>query len=157
MYNALFRTTSVILAILFFGISMCTAEEGAKNVSILNISGIVEVMGQGSSVWAPAVSGMKLGAGDTVRTKENSHADLDFGPKSQAAVVRIGQNSSMKIDAYTASEKVDQRKILLDLAVGEVLVKVNKIKDESQFQVRTPTSIVGVRGTMFKVQTSQSE
>ncbi len=157
MPKILSYTKPVIFMIFFFGISICPAEGIDKDVTVMSISGNAEVMESGASSWIPALSGMKLGSGDTIRTKENSHLDLDFGGKAQAAVVRIAEKSTLKIDAYIASDKIEDRKITLDLAVGEVLVKVNKVKDESQFQVRTPTSIVGVRGTMFKVRTSQSE
>jgi hypothetical protein len=157
MYKKLINIIPVITTVLMFGFSASAYGEGGKDVTVMNISGNAEVMESGASSWIPALSGMKLGSGDTIRTKENSHLDLDFGGKAQAAVVRIAEKSSLKIDTYIASDKIEGRKITLDLAVGEVLVKVNKVKDESQFQVRTPTSIVGVRGTMFKVRTSQSE
>lgn len=140
---------------------------GERNVSIIDARGKVEILARGAALWADGLPGMRLGTGDTIRTGDISYADLEFGGpsagsgpvpslsrdgKAQAAVVRIGANSSLTIDTYIASDNIEYRSILLDLALGEILVKVNKVKDESQFRVRTPTSIVGVRGTMFKVQ-----
>ena len=137
-----------------FGVSPATS--GVKNVSLSVVSGKVETIVQGSG-WSPAVLGMKLGSGDMIRTAKNSYAELSFNGIDQAAVVRVEENSVIKIDTYIASDKPSDRKILLDLAVGDVLVKANKVKNESHFQVRTPTSIVGVRGTLFRVRTSSEK
>ena len=42
---------------------------------------------------------------------------------------------------------------LLDLAVGKILIRVDKLhKKGDKFEIKTPTSIVGVRGTVFGVE-----
>lgn len=145
------------VAITFLGFSLAYSEQTTKDVTVVDIKGKVEVMSQGSSAWMPATVWMKLGSGDTVRTKANSYADLNFNGMGQSALVRVDEKSSLKIDSYIAAKEVSERKISLNLAIGDILVKANKLKDESQFQVRTPTSIVGVRGTGFKVQVSSEE
>jgi len=142
------------LLFLFCLLTVSYAAENVKNVSVVALGGKVEALAQGSAAWQPVRAGMKLSAGDTVRTAKNSYADLDFGGAGQAAVVRIGEDSSLKIDTYIASNRIENRKIILDLTMGDILVKVNKVKNESQFQVRTPTSVVGVRGTAFEVRVS---
>lgn len=134
--------------------SITDAAETAKNVTLVELKGTVQVMQKGASEWVPAAVYMKMTSGDTVKTGKDSYADLNFNGMGQAALVRVGANSTMKVDTYVASASADQRKISLDLAVGDILVKANKLKTESQFQVKTPTSIVGVRGTGFKVQVS---
>ena len=54
--------------------------------------------------------------------------------------------------------KADTSKTLLDLAMGEILIKAQKVHGEkSQFEVKTPTSIVGVRGTTFNVKVEAVE
>ncbi len=143
-----------IISILVFGLAVSGAAERVENISVVGLGGKVEAMRQGEREWIPVTLGMRLAAGDHIRTGARSYADLDFSGAAQAAVVRIGPKSSMKIDTYIASEKIENRKIKLDLAIGEILVKVNKVKDESQFQVHTPTSVVGVRGTAFEVRVS---
>jgi len=140
-----------IIAVSTIAYSMSYAAEADKNVTIAEMKGTVEVLPQGSSAWVPATTWMKLGSGDMVSTKDASYADLNFDGLGQSALVRIDANSSMKIESYIASANVAERKIALNLAMGDILVKANKLKDESQFQVRTPTSVVGVRGTGFKV------
>ncbi|MDD5423118.1 MAG: FecR domain-containing protein [Candidatus Omnitrophota bacterium] len=133
------------------------AAEGVKSVSVVEMKGTVEIMKEGATEWTPATIWMKLGTGDTVRTEKDSYADLNFNGIGQAALVRVGESSSMKVASYVASGNAADRKIALDLSMGDVLVKANKMKTESQFQVKTPTSIVGVRGTGFKVSVSSEE
>ncbi len=125
-----------------------------KNVAVTDAQGSVQVMSQGSSAWSPVTFGMMLSAGDTIKTGKDSYADLSFNGSGQDAIVRVDANSSMKITDYVVAEKVENKKIALDLAMGDILVKANHLKNESQFQVRTPTSVVGVRGTGFKVSVS---
>ena len=144
-------------AVSAIGIAVSRAADGGKNVTIVEKEGDVEVMQKGTSEWKPAEIWMKLGTGDKVKTKKNSHVDLNFNGMGQAALVRVAENSSMDIKSYVAAKEMDQRKISLDLAKGDILVKASKLKGESQFQVHTPTSVVGVRGTGFKVHVSAEE
>ena len=157
MRNLTISIIIAIIAISFFGYSLSYAELSDKNVTIVDMKGRVGIIYEGSSNLTPARAWMKLGSGDTINTSEDSYADLNFNGLGQTAVVRVDENSSMKIDSYVAAEKMAETKIALDLAMGDILVKANKLKDESQFQVRTPTSIVGVRGTGFKVHVSSEE
>lgn len=146
-----------IIAVSTFAFSMSYAIEAEKDVTIADMKGTVEVLPQGSSALVPAAIWMKLGSGDTIKTGDASYADLNFNGMGQSALVRVDANSSMKIDSYVAAANIAERKIALDLAMGDILVKANKLKDESQFQVRTPTSVVGVRGTGFKVHVSSEK
>lgn len=147
----------VAMALLLSYSGTLFAAEKGKDVSVIDLKGNVEVMASGSSSWTPAVFGMKLGSGDTIRTQADSYADLNFNGMGQAALVRVDANSTMKVDTYNASMQAADRKIALDLAMGDILVKANSLKNESQFQVRTPTSVVGVRGTGFKVHVSAEQ
>jgi hypothetical protein len=63
------------------------------------------------------------------------------------------QLTELKINKAEASETT-----LLDLALGAVLIKAEKLHSEkSRFEVKTPTSIVGVRGTTFSVAVEAEE
>ena len=48
--------------------------------------------------------------------------------------------------------KTGDKTTLLDLALGKVLVHVEKLQGKSKFEVRTPTALTGVRGTTFTVE-----
>ena len=47
---------------------------------------------------------------------------------------------------------------LLDLAIGKILISAEKLDTpDSKFEVKTPTSVVGVRGTAFSVEVEAVE
>lgn len=151
--RSIFTVMSLVLvaSLLCCGVSLAAT----KNVAVTDVQGKAEVMSQGSGSWSPVTFGMSLSAGDTIRTAKDSYVDLKFSGSGQDdALVRVDSNSSMNITEYIASADSASKRIALDLAMGDILVKANQLKAESQFQVRTPTSVVGVRGTGFKVSVS---
>ena len=53
---------------------------------------------------------------------------------------------------HDAADKIDNT--LLVVGIGSVLVKADKLVGASKFEVKTPTSIIGIRGTIFEVYVS---
>ncbi|MCX5686829.1 MAG: FecR domain-containing protein [Candidatus Omnitrophica bacterium] len=150
----IFSVLSVVFMFSLLFYAAADAVSSVKNVTVADVRGKAEVIGQGSGSAAPVIFGMKVGSGDTIKTQKDSYVDLSFDAAGQDAMVRVEANSNMKIADYIASNKLENKKIALELAMGDVLIKANQLKNESQFQVRTPTSVVGVRGTGFKVSVS---
>ena len=53
---------------------------------------------------------------------------------------------------FLKDDQAGTQNTLFDLSLGEILIKAKKLHSEkSKFEVKTPTSIVGVRGTTFSV------
>jgi len=118
------------------------------NGKVLDFQGSVDVK-IGKADWTAAKKGDALSEGDMVRTKENSWATVEL---ENAGTVEVKQNSQLKLAELSADKTAGTQKTLLDLALGEVLIKAQKLNSEkSKFEVKTPTSIVGVRGTTFSV------
>ena len=100
----------------------------------------------------PANVGMSLKQGDAIRTKANSKAILALDAEAETATVEVKQNSQLTLAELIANQAEGSESTLLDLALGEILIKAKKLHSEkSKFEVKTPTSIVGVRGTTFSV------
>ena len=125
----------------------CRAESPAREVVISSLSGTVDYMKGGQGEWVKASSGDVLQETDIVRTGENSTCALIFKGMSDAAV-DMRPDSVMELSTVS-DKKGDSTE--LGLSIGSVLVKAEKLKGESSFQVRTPNSIVGIRGTQFEV------
>ena len=137
-----------IIALFILGIvPMALAEETMRIAKVSEFEGTVEAK-IASNDWAPVQAGTAMKQGDLIRTKANSWAVLDI----DGSTVEVKQNSQMKLAELVADKAKDSQKTLLDLALGEVLIKAKKLDSEkSKFEVKTPTSIVGVRGTTFSV------
>jgi hypothetical protein len=100
--------------------------------------------------WKPATDGMTILPGDEVRTaSENFVKVLLDGGKTGS--VEIKEGSLFRIQKAEGDPKTGEKTTILDLAVGKILVKVDHLKGNSKFEVRTPTALTGVRGTEFEV------
>ena len=70
----------------------------------------------------------------------------------------MAENSQLMLRELKKDKRTGTENTLLDLAVGKILVKAQKLRDpDSKFEVKTPTSVVGVRGTNFSVQVEAVE
>ncbi len=132
-------------------ISITCYAAGARTVQLVSFDGNVEVKQSGQTSWIPATMGMMIAEGDTVKTAPLSRALLSIDD-GKVATVEVKEGSEMLISELKQGPEADRSKTLLDLAMGEVLIKAQKISSEdSKFEVKTPTSLVGVRGTTFSV------
>jgi hypothetical protein len=100
--------------------------------------------------WMPAKDGMVILPGDEVKTAEENSVEvtLDGGKVGR---VEIKEGSIFRISKAETNVATGDQTTILDLALGKILVDVKSLKGNSKFEVRTPTSITGVRGTVFEV------
>jgi hypothetical protein len=75
----------------------------------------------------------------------------DYKPSVEQNVVRLSGNSILKIDKLTVSDTgVDTvSDTELDLQKGRIFASVKKLNGASQYLVKIPNGIAGVRGTKF--------
>jgi hypothetical protein len=150
-----------ILCIAALVLGMATlayAVESKRTAQILSIDGQAEVKLAGDSDWSPAQVGMVLKEGDALKTAAGSLLMLNVDGKGQTATVEVKERSQLLLSEMLADTSAGTSKTLLDLAMGEVLIKAQKVHGEqSKFEVKTPTSIVGVRGTTFNVKVEAVE
>jgi hypothetical protein len=100
--------------------------------------------------WKSAKDGMVILPGDEVKTAQGNVAEmmLDGGATGR---VEIKEGSLFRIQKAETDAATGDRTTILDLAIGKILVKVEALKGNSKFEVRTPTALTGVRGTLFEV------
>jgi hypothetical protein len=140
-----------IFALILGAFSLCLAAEAKRIATIAEIKGSAEVK-TSTGAWAKARVGMVLNEGDTVRTKANSSILLNLDGKAQTATVQIKEKSQLTLAELVGDKEKDTQNTLLDLSLGAVLIQAQKIhSQQSRFEVKTPTSVVGVRGTTFSV------
>ena len=143
------------LGMLVFVVAVFTVIAYAQNVkrtaTISEIQGSVEVKtAQGR--WSAAKTGMVLNQGDAVRTMAKSTAVLDLDGNAKTAKVAIKENSQLSLVELMENKAGNAQTTMLDLSIGKILIRVKKLATaNSKFEVKTPTSIVGVRGTTFSV------
>ncbi len=125
-----------------------------RNAKVVDIKGEALVRLRRAKAWQAAERGMVLNEGDIIKTKDNSAAVINImDGAEQAAVVDINKNSQLMISELRTDKKNEVEHTLLDLAIGKILVTARKLHEKkSKFEIKTPTSIVGIRGTTFAVE-----
>ncbi len=100
--------------------------------------------------WQAAKDGMVIMPGDVVKTASSGSVEvmLDGGKVGR---VDVKAGSLFRINKAGTNPATGDKTTLLELAVGKLIAHVEKLQGNSKFEVRTPTALTGVRGTVFEV------
>jgi len=152
------RASVFILGVLFLGVAVSGAcQETLRQAKIIEVQGRVFVR-QGKKKWTEAKENMVLNSGDVIKTQRHSSALININGSGETATVEVSENSQLLLSKLIEDQNKGTQDTLLDLAIGKVLIEAEKLhSEESKFEVKTPTSIVGVRGTTFAVEVEAIE
>ena len=142
----------LLICVMAVGLCMLAyAAETPREAKVLDMEGSVEVRTSDGKM-EPAEVGMVLGQGDIIKTGEDSFALVKL-EGAETATVEVNKNSQILLSQMVMDQEKGTQSTVLDLAIGKVLIKAEKVhSDKSKFEVKTPTSVVGVRGTTFQVE-----
>lgn len=132
------------------GAQVVSAEDMGQ-AKVIELKGSAMVMKGGSSDWMPLQEGAILQEGDSIKTGAESEARIELVGNKRTADVMVRAESEFKINALRHNAGTDTDTTQLDVEIGSVLVKAEKLVGDSRFEVKTPSSIVGIRGTTFEV------
>lgn len=125
--------------------------------NITNITGAVNIYKAREKGWVPARIGMELDMEDRIMTGPASSTDIVFVRSDNCSKVRILENADMSLKTLNLDKVTGDSQILLDLAIGHIIIKTDRLKGRSRFEVLTPTSMTAVRGTGFEVNVTREE
>ncbi len=135
------------LALALFG--ACTASGFAAEIGqIKTAKGQVTIERQGKTT--PAVVGTRLQTSDRVRTGADGSVGITMDDDS---LLSAGPYSELSLDQYMFDATTNQGRFDASLNKGTLAVISGRIAKQSPdaMTVRTPTAILGVRGTEFVV------
>ena len=140
----LFFITILILSQFLPG-DVLAAEQSLK-VVVVDLKGQVEIVKKAAPGSARAVKGMELNPGDTVKAGKESWAKIEI---ENLGAIELEAETTWFYDRSVT----DQGKHAFEaqLAVGRLKAKVKKLPEGSLLEIKTPTSIVAVRGTIFSL------
>lgn len=146
-----FQEKSVSLWVLVFSVLTTSAQAGAaeKVAEVLNVKGMVEVLGSGGELRV-LERGSELYAMETVITGQDGRAKIRFVEGKNEIVV----GTATRLQIQSASVDLQKPGTSLFLESGEVRSTVNRKysgQGRDVFEVKTPNSVAGVRGTVFQV------
>jgi hypothetical protein len=97
---------------------------------------------------------MVLKSGAVIETAADSQVDMFLG--ANGPVVRITAATQLTLDKL-AFAKSDEETVIdtqMDLKSGAILGNVKKLAKASNYQVKTPNGVCGIRGTEYKISAS---
>lgn len=125
---------------------------GTPSATVASPRGEVQVQKKDTTTWTNATNGMKLAAGDTLKTGSNGSAELRF---FEGSVMEVEANSEIVIEdlslTATGSTSVGLKQLL-----GNTVNRVGQLVDSaSSYEVETPAAVAVVRGTAFNMEVEQ--
>ena len=122
---------------------------GAADIGQIKVSrGAVSVERAGTTL--PGSVGLRLQAADTLRTGADGSAGITMNDDS---LLSAGPNSVLVLEHYALDPATSQGRLDTALNKGTLVVVSGRIAKQSPdaMTVRTPTAILGARGTEFAV------
>lgn len=144
-----------VTLIIMAGPSFLSGEDSSlamRNGEITRLIGEVSIKKAGEDVWAKAFSGLSVSLYDMLKAGAGSWADIEFSKANgQYFKLRLREQSQITFTNLSVDRSSSEEDIMVDLAIGDILIRTEKLNPKSKFVVRTPTSMIGVRGTSFEV------
>jgi len=138
-----------LCAILTAGALAAAAPTRAEDIGRIKVSrGQVAVERAGATL--PAAVGTRVQASDTIRTGDDGSVGITMDDDS---LLSAGPNTVLVLDRYAFDPTTNQGRFDTALNKGTLAVISGRIAKQSPdaMTVRTPTAILGVRGTEFVV------
>ncbi len=96
--------------------------------------------------WQPAKMNMAIYQADMLQSKEESRCEVKL---RDGGVIRIGENTYFEFtNSIIKEKKLNTRTVLKR---GKIWANLSKRKGKSDFQIKAPTAVCAVRGTIFRV------
>jgi len=96
----------------------------------------------------------KLYSGDRVMTSAGQNLRIQFADKSELQVLAETEVVFDRLSHHQQSGMVDTR---IRLNSGRLNTRVNRLSDESHYEIRTPAAITAVRGTGFRLSSDSNQ
>ncbi|MBI3307462.1 MAG: FecR domain-containing protein [Candidatus Omnitrophica bacterium] len=107
---------------------------------IFNVSGEALILRKGDSAWKPLAKSEVITEGDQVKTGKDSFIEISYD-EFYMNIARIGANT---IAEFRSIEPTD-----IYISNGGIFNDLEGLTKGSTYEVATPTSVAGVRGTEF--------
>jgi hypothetical protein len=143
------KLLSVIVPSILAAATLVSCGSSPSTLTILSITeGNVSVMKAGTNNWVEAQVGTSLEVGDSIKTGDDSGAEITFFDGSTIELEAATEIEIASLDVSTTGSTT----ITLEQTIGNTISRVTKILDPaSRYEVETPTGVVAVRGSAVQV------
>lgn len=130
--------------ILSFTLSASFAQAAMSGIFMV-VKGDIKISNKAGKIEAAKI-GTKVSEGDTVQSGHDSRAKIVMEDKN---VFNVSPDSKMVIEKYQNDGKGKNVELKVEFGKVRASVEQKYDGDKSQFNVKTPTAVAGVRGTDF--------
>jgi hypothetical protein len=121
----------------------------AQKGVITFMEGGVQVRKSGETQWVPARPNMILGENDQVRVPGQARAELILDNQS---VLRLSANTVLTIQKLEEEKSTRKENARMEVSLGRLWLKMGKLfNPASRCDVKSPTVIAGVQGTVYQL------
>lgn len=142
--------TGILLAALMLVCPVIARAENGRHAIVTEVRGNAEVH-QKDTEWKAAEAGMILRETDEIRTGKGGMVWLLLDENGKTGNFELKPDSRIRLGTLQWDSLTGDKTTILELALGQVLVHAQKLEGKSKFEVKTPNSTTGVRGTTFLV------
>jgi len=152
VYHMWRKLSLVLVLVASFGLSAVALADDGDIGWVKTLAGEAAIVRDSQRV--PAVLGQSIRQGDRLETGADGTIGVTF---TDNTAMSIGPNSSLWIDQYSYDAAKFEGGMLADLLKGTLAVTSGDIPRTSPeaMRVRTPSAILGVRGTKFLVRAAE--
>jgi hypothetical protein len=131
-------------------LAVCSAQAAAGKAVVRSVQGTASYAEQGGE-WRPLKTGQALNQGASVKTGVDGAVDLYLGDNGPD--VHLFDSTTLGLDRLnieqTGTEPVVETQ--LNLSAGTIRGYVKKLAAASKYEVKTPSAVVGIRGTKYQI------
>jgi hypothetical protein len=145
---------SILAGFLLAGLATQAFAAATNDIGRVKVaSGIANILRGGQTIAAKP--GFALQKGDILRTGKDGRIGATFYDNSRFAA---GPNSSVTINEFLFDDTTHDGKFVTQVDRGSLAIISGQIakKNKDAMRVRTPTALLGVRGTRFVVEVKGS-
>jgi len=109
----------------------------------------------GTDSWVEAQVGMSLEPGDSIKTGDDSSAEITF---FDGSTIELEAGTEIEVVSLDISSDTGSTTITLQQTIGTTISRVTKLLDPaSRYEIETPDGVAAVRGSVMKVQVTETE
>ncbi len=147
---------TMVWTVFFMAAVAVTAYADVSQAKVLNIKGEAKLLRSGTSDWVALTPDVMIAEGDKIKTAAASQVELECAGNAKTAELVVRESTEFAFETFRHDKGTQNETTMLDVEIGSVLVKAEKLVGDSSFEVKTPTSIVGIRGTTFEVSVARA-
>ena len=126
------------------------AKENKRTATVIDFDGEVSLTKKGEKKEFTIFKDMKLSEGDTIITGKDSFVEILLDDDKE---IKVGEDTKVDLRELKEEDEDEGEQTTFKVWRGKIWANIKKaLKPKSNFEINTPTSVAGVRGTKFLVE-----